>query len=806
MLGDGDTLDEPDTARERGTAEPGDGPTGRSFRDRDEFIDCAPVAPMNKNDAALSYGIVARNLGFDAPNDATHVERYSILRRIGTGGMGVVYAAYDPTLDRQVALKLLSGNTDDEHARARILREARALAQLSHPNVVQVYEHGQFKGAVYLAMEFVRGRTLRQWMARREHTWREALCVFLQAGEGLSAAHAAGLVHRDFKPDNAVVGEDGRVRVIDFGLVAARSPAPDVPAPSTPVPTPNGGTDVNLTRTDGIVGTPAYMAPEQLEGGEADARTDQFNFCVALYESLFGERPFSGVTPLALLDAMSAPPVVPASSQARVPAFVLAAVLKGLQFDPARRFPDMADLVGALRSDPRLRRRRWVAVGLIGATIPVLFLANTAQESRVRSTCAEPGAEFALRWNGTERDRVRAGLTSTGLPFADATALRVDAQLARYVGRWGDAWADACVRTTVDEERSSAMHARSMECLDDRRLAFESLTELLAEPVVGTTMRAVRASLDLAPVRDCLDDLWLLQWRGQPGAELRSATLDLQTTIARVRARSAVGNYAEALWDATAALEAVRTVDLPGLTVEALLEAGVLERRVGATAASRRHLEEGFYLAVSTEQDHMTALLASELVRTVGVSEGQYDRGAQWGQLAIAIIERTNQRGTLIDARLRNKLGMIDALQGNHAAAEEHYRAALELRQELLGPEHPSVGGAFGNLGILALERGHLDDAEEYMLKCLSILSVALGPQHPKVGDTHAVLGQLHEARGNSEQAVRSYRASVEILEPVMGPEHADVRTARSAISRLVTERDSSLHTPPGPSRGFGGG
>lgn len=787
MDGKGDRIDDPDTAPAGGTTASDDAPTGRSFPDHAELLGSAPGQPhRDAKNAALSYGIVARGLGFDAPDDAKHIDRYTILKRIGSGGMGVVYAAYDPTLDRQIALKLLSGESDDEHARARIFREARALAQLSHPNVVQVFEYGQFEGAVYLAMEFVRGQTLRKWVGVEQRTWRETLDLFLQAGEGLSAAHTAGLVHRDFKPDNAVVGEDGRVRVIDFGLVAARHPDPELQELPTPLAAPERAMDLNLTRTDGIVGTPAYMAPEQLQGDEADARTDQFNFCVALYDSLLGERPFSGATPIAVLEAMSAPPVVPASSQAGVPGFVLAAVLRGLQFDPADRFPDMAHLVTALRTDPRVRRRRWAAAALIGATIPALFAASVAQESRARSVCEKPGEEFALRWNGTTRDRVRSGLASTALPFADATVRRVDTELAGYVDRWGDAWADACVRTTVDEERSSTMHARSMECLEDRQLAFESLIESLAEPSVATTVGAARATLDLAPVRDCLDEPWLLHWHGQPDAGPRSATHDLRATLARVRARSALGDYSEALGEATTALEAARTVDQPSTTVAALLEAGVLERRTGSTAASRMHLEEGFYLAVASGQDHLTALLASELVRTVGVSAEQYDRAAQWGELATAIIERTDQRGTLIDARLRNKLGMIDYLQGNHAGAEEHYRAALDLRQEILGPKHPSVGGAFGNLGILALERGHLDDAERHMLECLAILQVALGPQHPKVGDAHAVLGQLHEARGDSEKAVLSYRASVEILEPVMGPEHADVRTAQLALLRLT--------------------
>ncbi|HET6583005.1 MAG TPA: serine/threonine-protein kinase, partial [Nannocystaceae bacterium] len=224
----------------------------------------------------------------------TTLGRYVVLERIGSGGMGVVYAAYDPQLDRKVALKLLHAREErdgDSGGRARVLREAQAMARLSHPNVVAVHDVGVVDDTLFVAMEFVEGVTLGHFIAAGSRRWNEVLDVFEPAGRGLAAAHAAGLVHRDFKPDNVMIGNDGRVRVMDFGLARA---AAEITTESSEG---SGGSIVELsgvdrlTRTGALVGTPAYMAPELLAGGNADARSDQFAFCVALHRALYGTAP-----------------------------------------------------------------------------------------------------------------------------------------------------------------------------------------------------------------------------------------------------------------------------------------------------------------------------------------------------------------------------------------------------------------------------------------------------------------------------------------------------------------------------------
>ncbi len=284
--------------------------------------------------------------------------RYVISGVLGSGGMGVVYAAEDPRLGRKVALKLLHPALAEvaEEQQQRLLREAQAMARLSHPNVLPVFDLGTEGRQVFLAMEFIEGPTLAAWLKQRERTWREILGIFLEAGRGLAAAHQAGLVHRDFKPTNVLVGADGRPRVTDFGLVRVAATLEEGQPQASP-----RSAESTLTQTGTVAGTPAYMSPEQLAGRPVDARGDQFSFCVALYEALHGVRPFAADAPPEHRWMLRRPDRSP-----RVPGYVRAVLARGLALEPAERFPSMDALLAALTRPPTLRRR-WVALGLAGS-------------------------------------------------------------------------------------------------------------------------------------------------------------------------------------------------------------------------------------------------------------------------------------------------------------------------------------------------------------------------------------------------------------------------------------------------------
>ncbi|MFL6293562.1 MAG: serine/threonine-protein kinase, partial [Thermoanaerobaculia bacterium] len=305
----------------------------------------------------------------------TVVGRYLILDWVGEGGMGVVYAAHDPELDRKVALKLLrpdrTGAAAEEH-RLRLQREAQAIARLSHPNVVAVYDAGTLGEQVFVAMEFVEGKTLRQWLSEGARPWEEIVKVFAAAGQGLAAAHDAGLVHRDFKPDNVLMGQDGRIKVADFGLARPMGElAGDAPPESG---SGSGGLLASpLTQWGMVLGTPVYMAPEQLRGVAADARSDQFSFCVSLYEALYGERPFPGGNPREIAEAVTRGSVREEPQGSRVPARLRALLLRGLSRDPELRFSSMEELLHELGRDPSARRKKWLAAAAVFLVAGALF-------------------------------------------------------------------------------------------------------------------------------------------------------------------------------------------------------------------------------------------------------------------------------------------------------------------------------------------------------------------------------------------------------------------------------------------------
>jgi len=342
----------------------------------------AKTRPHDKPNAQESSQVSARPTRTFTVGD--RVGRYLVLSTLGTGGMGVVFAAYDPQLDRKVALKLLRAGlgVTTKEARTRLRREAQAIAQLSHPNVVGVYDVGATDdGDLYIAMEFVEGDTLSSWLKRWPRTWREIVDVFLQAARGLYAAHSVGLLHRDFKPDNVLVGSDGRVRVTDFGL--ARS----VMAPDEARPKPEmAALSVELTVTGTVLGTPRYMPPEQLSSPQIDARSDQFSFCVALYEALYDKHPLTGATAVAMLekgDKASPPP-----EGTKVPVAIGRAVLRGLEADRTKRFPTVAALMGELSPRPPRSPVRFAALAI--AAVIVLGGATAAIVARPQPRSIAP--------------------------------------------------------------------------------------------------------------------------------------------------------------------------------------------------------------------------------------------------------------------------------------------------------------------------------------------------------------------------------------------------------------------------------
>jgi|GEM_PF-2850808 len=410
---------------------------------------CAAVvkaeAPSEQESDPTLPRLGGRALGVGLTRGAT-LGRYIVLELLGAGGMGAVYSAYDPELDRKIAIKLLrpleGGSKDD--ARVRLVREARAMARLSHPNVVIVHDVGALEDQIFIAMELVDGGTIRSWLGQSPSR-REILDIFLKAGAGLAAAHDAGLVHRDFKPPNVLLGRDGRVRVADFGLVRSDK-APNTAAAESLRASPTDGSEQE-TRAGTIMGTPRYMAPEQLDGDRCDARSDQFSFCVSLYEALYNVHPFEGL-PEELRASMRAGKIRPLPAISAIPPWVGPALHRGLSPDSANRFPTMDALLAALGHNPASLLSRWdigakarwaglVIIGLLWTASPlvrrVLGLSGPFRAWEVIAFSALFFVSLAVMY-GLFREALLATVVNRTL--AAGGLIVATAQLALGLGAW----------------------------------------------------------------------------------------------------------------------------------------------------------------------------------------------------------------------------------------------------------------------------------------------------------------------------------------------------------------------------------
>ncbi len=444
---------------------------------------------------------------------AEQIGRYRVLSLVGVGGMGQVYSAYDPSLDRRVAIKLLRPDASPVSA-ARMAREARALGRISHPNVVTIHEVAEHDGRLAIAMEYVDGETLRQWALRVPATGslprlREGLDYVLQAGRGLAAAHAQGFVHRDFKPSNVLVGIDGRVRVADFGVVrgdADASMSAQIERPEDDAPTKRD----DLTGEGDVVGTPAYMAPEKRAGESVDAASDQFSFCFTAWEVLTGERPTASrrrITLQALVDATTQDgesPVMPATLEA--------VLRRGLALRPAARFPSMDALLARLEAEsrkldvapPKPRRGRRVA-GTFAAAGLLVAASIGGRRLYVQAQCEEQSATLAERWNEEARAEVRGALLATELPYAASSADRIAEALTAFEARWSSDALAACEAYRVRGDWTEEEFERAQWCLDNGKLRFELLLNDQRTARVEDVTGMVAAAVALSKLNRCDD-------------------------------------------------------------------------------------------------------------------------------------------------------------------------------------------------------------------------------------------------------------------------------------------------------------
>jgi len=756
--------------------------------------------------------------------------RYQILGPLGEGGMGVVYRARDAELGRDVAVKLVttSGASSDTLA-TRLMREAQALAQLSHPNVVAVYDVGRVDGGVFLAMELVHGETGDAWI-KKKPSWREVLAVFRDAGRGLAAAHQVGLVHRDFKPANLMIGADGRVRVLDFGLArtaqaggdsgehdaelislgdeastwsGATRDAPLTPAtaPVTPptqdVKTPSGDPmtsserrllETPLTQVGSIVGTPPYMAPEQHLGGGCDARTDQFSFCVSFYQALYGERPFDGTTYAELSNNIIKGRIKPPPAGSAVPAWLRAVVLRGLSTLPERRFPTMDAILAAMANDPALRRRRLAGAGAIALLVGIAGVASW-RNLHAPKPCAGADRQLAGVWNDARKEAVRAAFAKTGAPFAADAFASVAAALDGYGARWIAMHTDACEATRVRATQSAELLDLRMECLqrrlDDVRAEVDVFTAADSEVV----QRAPEMSRSLPPLGDCADTEALrAPVRPPADAAMRARVDAARKSLATAHALWQAGRYVPAQQSITPLIADVRAIGYRPLEGEVLLQEGRIADSAGDYPRAKAAYGDAAVAADAGRDDETAALAECGLVWVVGERMGKYPDAHELARVAQAKIDRLGHPDVL-QALLDAQVATLFAEEGKYKEADERATRVLAMREKALGTDDFSVGEALGDLGDIKVQLGRYDEAIALYRRALKITEKTVGGAHPKAGSLHVNLGAALRSAGHIEEAQAEYKRALEIIERSLGRDHPMVATVDINYGAVLLEQ-----------------
>jgi predicted Ser/Thr protein kinase len=773
------------------------------------------------------------------------IARFVVDRTLGEGGMGVVVAAHDPTLDRKVAIKLLRANATSAAARTRLVREAQAAARVEHENIIAIHEVVTADDHVFVVMELVDGDTLTRW--QRGKPWREVLAAYLRAGRGLAAAHDANLVHRDFKPDNVLVGKDGRLRVTDFGLVAASGqPADDGAGGATPSTRkhdsePPHALQTPLTRTGDVMGTPAYMAPEQYRGESAGHTADQFSFCVALWEGLYGLRPFDAAT-LAerqqrILDGKLAGPL----PERNVPARIAPILRRGLDANPARRWPDMHALLAALADDPderAQRRRRNVAIiGGVALAAAGIAAAGVLLLGNARTSTPPPcrGLERDLdgAWDSPRKDALARAFAATGRSYAAEVTTRVTAALDERAAALTARRIESCEATNVRRTQSAELLDRTTTCLDRRRGELAATVDVFLSDAAASMPRAVDAVLALPTLDACSAERVLAAETTPPPSDpaARDAIARLRVDLDRAAALGRAGRWKDALAPAAAAAAAARTLAYAPLVAEAV----AVEARAKLVTGDAKGADAAYHEAIAAAATAKDAALGAQLTvalvevanraarysdvetlaaladATLGAPGARDERWAERATLAAergraaraqqklddarahlerALALRTEHAGpeSVLVAKSLSDLGNLELAAAAWPQAEARFRRALAIIEQTSGPQHPDMANALGRLAVTAKEQGRLDEAAANLRRGIDILTAAEGADSPALATMWANLGVVLGEQDQGADALAAYEKALAVREKVLPPDHPDLASSIMNVGIALQE------------------
>ncbi|MGD0529175.1 MAG: serine/threonine-protein kinase, partial [Polyangiaceae bacterium] len=735
------------------------------------------------------------------------VGRYELLGMVGEGGMSFVYLAHDPELDRDVALKLMRVRVGKEGAR-RLQREAQALAKLSHPNVVPVYDAGMVGGQAFVAMEYVPGKTLRTWL-RGGRPWREVVAVMVAAGRGLAAAHERGLIHRDFKPDNVLIGDDGRVRVLDFGLARLAGMLEGTVMPSDgsggsrdsvpPASSPSSSgsmlaaPDALITRADQLIGTPAYMAPEQVRRDPVDARTDVFAFGVTLYEALFGVRPFEAPKAPVGTDARTVTATItegthltvrPPPGKTGVPRSVQRIVVKALAFEPRDRWAGMNAMLAALERDPyrRWRRAGYVALGLAGAAAAALTVGLARAPAKDPELCHGGGARKDAAWGADARAGVRAAFEATRLPYAGDAAKAVSRELDDYTSRVAEAVDGTCTATRLRGEQSDEAMELRMACYEARWREVAALVDLLRRADPGTVKEAAHAAKSLSPLEPCTDVAALRAPTPRPRDPEAAAKVDaMEGRLASVMATYGVGKSTAAAALSEGLADDAHKVGFLPLVARVDFWRGRSYADLSESDKSIPAFRASFAEALASHEDRTLAQAAARLAQEY-IYAHQAPEFDYWASVAQASIDRGPP-----DPALESFLEHTRCVALWTAGKIVTRLACLEKHAAKVEPVRPLDEWELTTLGLAAVDVGQFDRGIAYARRGYEYSLKQNGPMHPRTLEMRMYECKVEVDSGDYDAALSVCTATLEAIEAVAGDNRALVGRNRVYLVDLLT-------------------
>ncbi len=719
---------------------------------RSPLSGASTAGDVDMGDAAMQARLARRMFGGEPPLPA--VGRFSVIRKIGSGGMGAVYEAHDPELDRNVALKLLHPELDQEH-QVRLRREAQALARVTHRNVVHVYEVGSHEGRLFIAMELIAGEPLNRWLRTESRPTAAVLDTYLQAGEGLQAAHDAGLVHRDFKPANVILGTDGVVRVLDFGL-ARGVPNEGSEARFATEPLSPSVLAARITVTGTTLGTPMYMSPEQMCGRPASRASDQFSFCVALYEGLYGHHPFEGKTSGELYEnALSGKLRTPTKSG--IPKRILQAIGRGLRATPEDRFPSVAALVAELRkSAPRSRSTFLVTVGLAAvaaAGVPLVLAQN-------QDECESRAAEGRQIWTQSQRRRLSEQFGANSSAF-----IPVEKALTTWVDDWKTTYQSVCDAEFADSRERVLVTA----CLENQLENAETTIEFLSSADESVVHRAQFVVNELPKTRTC---------RAKRGGSDRRA----EAALLEARLALAAGQQQQAKTLAQQIAESAQESGKKRDWGEALLVLGELHHLEGDLAAARDNLQRASQLGLEDGAPQLTFDAWEKLGWVETTLASEYERARELHDSAHSLLPRLASPGSR-----PGKLKFLEAAILSYELASREAKSVLaEARAELERTE-PSTSAIFEKLqrytGSIAADMEDYDGALAAYEEVRKAIVARAGPESFELAGLEYDIGWVHYHAGDHERAQTLLLGSLERVEN-SGQPHTRLR--RSALMTLA--------------------